>query len=142
MYYKDGKFELAAKKYAKIIDFIGTEVYDLDEDKEAARKLNLAANLNLAACYLKMKDYRKAIESCDKSISIDDKNEKGHFRMGQAYLGLAEYDDAIKAFGRVVEINGENKEAANSISLCRQKIKESHDKEKALYSKMISAFSK
>lgn len=117
-------------------------MYDLDEDKEAARKLNLAANLNLAACYLKTKDYRKAIESCEKAIEIDDKNEKGHFRKGQAYLGLAEYDDAIKAFAKVVEVNAENKEAVNSISLCRQKIKESHDKEKALYSKMFSALSK
>lgn len=133
---------MASKKYSKIIDFLASEVYELDDEKESSRKLQLAANLNLAACYLKTREYKKTIESCEKALEIEDSNEKALFRLGQAFYGQCEYDDAIKWFGRVNEVNKENKEAANLISLCRQKIKESHEKEKALYSKMFSALSK
>ena len=38
----------------------------------------------------------------------------------------------------MLEINKENKDASNQILLCKQKIKESNTKEKALYSKMLS----
>lgn len=133
---------MAAKKYAKIIDFLDTQVYDTDEEKDNSRRLQLAANLNLAACYLKTKEYRRAADSCEKALKLEETSEKGLFRMGQAYFGLAEYEEAIKWFGKVLETNKENKEAASLISSCRQKIKETHEKEKALYSKMFSALSK
>lgn len=139
---KEGKFDLASKKYSKIVDFLSGEIYDTDEEKESSHRLQLAANLNVAACCLKTKEYRRAIESCEKALKLDEKNEKGMFRMGQAYYGEGEYEEAIKWFGRVVEANAENKEAVSLISLSRQKIKEAHEKEKALYSKMFSALSK
>lgn len=117
-------------------------MYELEEEKETSRKLQLAANLNVAMCHLKTKEFRSAIESCEKALLLDAKNEKGLFRMGQAYFGLAEYQEAIGYFGKVIEINAENKEAISLISLSKQKIKETVEKEKALYSKMFSAFSK
>ncbi|CAF0704130.1 unnamed protein product [Brachionus calyciflorus] len=140
--FKQGKYELALKKYKKIVDFLQNEVYDLEEDKTTSSKLQLAANLNIAACYLKIKDYRQALEACQKAIELDAKNEKGLFRMAQAYYGLSEFQDAIKYFNQVAEINPDNKEAVHYANLSKQKIKEAHEKEKALYSKMFSAFSK
>lgn len=130
------------KKYSKIVDFLKNEVYDLDEEKSSSVKLQLAANLNAAACHLKLKNFRKAIEACEKALELDATSEKGLFRMAQGYFGLSEFEDAIKYFSKVVEINPENKEANHFVALSKQKVKEAHDKEKALYSKMFSAISK
>lgn len=124
------------------MEFLQNEVYDLDEEKSCAAKLQLAANLNVAACHLKLKNYRQAVEACQKSLELDANSEKGLFRMAQAYFGLSEFDEAIKYFSKVVEINPDNKEANHFAALSKQKVKEAHEKEKALYSKMISAISK
>ncbi|RNA39635.1 peptidyl-prolyl cis-trans isomerase FKBP4 [Brachionus plicatilis] len=141
-FFKLGKYESALKKYNKIVEFLQNEVYDLDEEKSCAAKLQLAANLNVAACHLKLKNYRQAVEACQKSLELDANSEKGLFRMAQAYFGLSEFDEAIKYFSKVVEINPDNKEANHFAALSKQKVKEAHEKEKALYSKMISAISK
>jgi tetratricopeptide (TPR) repeat protein len=98
--------------------------------------------LNIGACQLKLKEYRSALETCQKALELDANNEKGLFRMGQAYQGLAEYQEAINQYQRVIEINAQNRDAQNSISACHQKIKEYNQKEKALYSKMFSTLSK
>lgn len=130
------------KKYDKIVDFLQNEVYDLDEEKSSSVKLQLAANLNVAACHLKLKNYRQAIDACEKALEHDANSEKGLFRMAQGYYGLSEFDDAIKYFSKVAEINPDNKEANHFMALSKQKVKEAHEKEKALYSKMFSAISK
>lgn len=118
------------------------EVYDKDEQKEKSKQLQLAARLNIAACHLKLKSYRQCIDSCNKALELDSRNEKSLFRMAQAYQGECEFDEAIKYYNKVLEVNADNKEAAHSISICRQKIKEYSQKEKALYSKMFASLSK
>lgn len=117
------------------------EVFDLEKDKELADKYQLAAHLNLAMCNLKLKKYNEAKDSCLLALGFDEKNEKGLFRLGQAYMGMGDNEEAIKSFEKVTEINPNNKDASNQVTLCKQRIKESRTKEKALYSKMMSAFS-
>jgi len=138
--FKEQKYALAIKKYSKIPEYLSAEVFDLEKDKEHADKLQLAAYLNLAMCNLKLKNFNDALEVCKKALELDEKNEKGLFRMAQSYLGTGDYDEAIKYFEKVLEFNAENKDATNQILSCKQKIKENKTKEKALYSKMMSAF--
>lgn len=140
--FKKGEYDLAMKKYNKILDFLEHEVYDTEERKAKSKQLQIAARLNVAACFLKLKEYHKAVEACNKVLELDEKNEKSLFRMAQAHQGLAEFDEAIKYYSKVLEVNAENKEAAGLISVCHQKIKEYNQKEKALYGKMFSALSK
>ena len=139
---KEGNFASAIKKYERIVEYLQNEVYDLDEEKASADKLKVAANLNIAMCCLKSKEYRKAIEACGKVLELEPKNEKALFRTGEAYFGLAEFEDAIKSFTQLVEANPENKEAVNRLALCKKQMKEYHDKEKKLYSKMFGGIGK
>lgn len=139
--FKQGKYVLAVKKYKKIPEYLAEEVFDLEKDKEYADKLQLAAHLNLSMCNLKLKNYNESRDNCKKVLEFDAKNEKGLFRMGQSYMGMGDFEEAIKFFEKVTEVNADNKDAPNQIVSCRQKIKESKTKEKALYSKMMSAFS-
>ena len=87
IHFKAGNYFSALKKYNKIVDYLQTETYDVEADKETCSKLKLAANLNIAACCLKTKDYRQVIEACNKAIEIDVNSEKAYFRMAQAYYG-------------------------------------------------------
>lgn len=118
------------------------ETYDLDTERETSEKLQLAANLNIAMCCLKTHEYKQAIDTCNRALELEQKNEKGLFRLAQAYFGLGEFSDAIKYFNQVLEVNPNNRDASNLINLSKQKIKEHQDKEKALYAKMVSALSK
>jgi tetratricopeptide (TPR) repeat protein len=74
---------------------------DLEEHQNQSNKLQLSATLNLAASYLKMKEYREALETCQKVLALDSNNEKGMFRMAQAYLGLGFEKEAITHFTKV-----------------------------------------
>lgn len=131
------KYSLAVKKYQKIIEVLKDEVYDLEEHQTQSNKLQLAANLNLAASFLKMKEYRQAVETCEKVLELDSKNEKGLFRKGQGQLGLGFEKEAIATFTQVIELNPGNKDASNQIQLAKQKMKQTVEKEKAMYMKMF-----
>lgn len=141
-FFKEGKYGLALKKYKKIIDFLQNEVYDSEEEKAKCSKILLASHLNVAACLLKTKEFKQVIESCSKALEIEETNEKGLFRMAQALFGMTEFQDALAYFNRVLEVNPSNKDAVNHIAMCKQKIKEYHEKEKALYAKMFAAVGK
>lgn len=139
--FKEGKFALAIRKYCKIPEYLEKEIFDLDADKEHADKLQVAANLNLAMCNLKLKNYSDALEACKSALKLEETNEKGLFRMGQAHSGLGNAEEAIETFEKVLKNNPENKDANNQILACKQKIKGDKIKEKALYSKMMAGFS-
>lgn len=64
--YQEGKYPQAVIQYGKIVSWLEME-YGLSEwESKASESLLLAAFLNLAMCYLKLRDYAKAIEYCNK----------------------------------------------------------------------------
>ncbi len=67
-----------------------------DDQKEKISKLMIATWSNMAACYLKLEQFDKVIETCDKVLSKDEKNIKSMFRKGQALFGLNDLDQAVK----------------------------------------------
>ena len=52
-FFKENKFELAANKYRKIVDFLEHELSLKGEIEEERKGLLLAGRLNLAMCLLK-----------------------------------------------------------------------------------------
>ncbi len=98
----------------------------------------LAAHLNVAMCNLKTNENLKAIESCEKALKLEPNNEKALFRIAQANLSLANFDESVKFFNQVLEVNKENKEASKNILVAKQKLKEYNEREKKLYSKMFA----
>lgn len=65
---------------------------------------------------------------------------KAFFRRGQALLSLGEVDKALGDFERANKIEPDNKAAINQISICKQKIREYEQKEKATYRNMFRKF--
>jgi FKBP-type peptidyl-prolyl cis-trans isomerase len=144
IYFKESKFDPAIKYYKKIVSLLE---YDPDPsademtgDKAESQQLQLAAQLNLAMSYLKLNNYPEAAEHCDKALNIDEHNEKGLFRRGQARLGMSEFELAKEDFEAAYKVDPANKAAANQIIVCNNKIKEQKDKDRRLYANMFQKF--
>lgn len=66
--FKEGKYKQASVQYKKIVSWLEHESTLSEEDEMKAKALRLAAHLNLAMCYLKLKEPNLALENCDKVL--------------------------------------------------------------------------
>ena len=99
-FFKQKKYELAANKYNKVIEFLEHEI-SLKDQKEEERVLILqAGRLNLAMCMIKMNNWIDARNLCDKVIEERPDNAKAYFRRGEAFIALNEHE-VILIFGNV-----------------------------------------
>lgn len=105
-----------------------------------ARATNIAINLNKALCHQKLNDFDEVRHSCDEVLKVDPKSVKALYRRGQANFSLGEIDKALADFEKCREIEPENKAALNQITICKQKLKEYRDQEKARYKNMFAKF--
>jgi hypothetical protein len=53
-------------QYRKIVSWLEMEYGLSEKESKASESFLLAAFLNLAMCYLKLREYNKAVECCDK----------------------------------------------------------------------------
>lgn len=72
---------------------------------EKCRLLIVTIQLNIAACYLKLKNYEFAVEVCKRALDRDCTNVKGYYRLGQAYLELGEFDQSIEFIKMGLEVS-------------------------------------
>jgi len=141
-HFKDGKFEIAATRYQKVIDFLEHEISLKGESEEERKALLQAGRLNLAMCHLKMLQWIEARNVCDKAIEENDGVAKAWFRRGEANLAVNDFEAAKADFDRTVEIDPENKAAKNKIVHCQQRIKAQKEKEKRTFANMFDKFAK
>ncbi|MGH0120560.1 UNVERIFIED_CONTAM: hypothetical protein FKN15_009347 [Acipenser sinensis] len=137
---KEGKYRQAAQQYTKIISWLDHESGLSEQDEQKARALQLAAHLNLAACFIKIQDHMQALENCNKALELDDSNEKALFRRSEALFALKEFKDARDGFQKVVQLYPDNKAARVQVTACQRLLREQHEKDKRLYANMFSKF--
>uniref|UniRef100_A0A8D0H3F7 peptidylprolyl isomerase n=1 Tax=Sphenodon punctatus TaxID=8508 RepID=A0A8D0H3F7_SPHPU len=126
MYFKEGKYRQAVIQYGKIVSWLEME-YGLSEgESKASQSFLLAAFLNLAMCFLKLREYIRAVEYCDKALGLDQANEKGLYRRGD--------------FQKVLEVNPQNKAARSQITVCQKKTKEHNARDRKIYANMFKKF--
>ncbi|KAI3782585.1 hypothetical protein L2E82_12636 [Cichorium intybus] len=103
--FKEGKFALAKAKYDKVLrEFNHVNPQDDEEGKEFANTRSLL-NLNVAACYLKMGDCRKSIETCNKVLDANPVHVKALYRRGMAYMEAGDFEEARRDFNKMVTID-------------------------------------
>jgi len=139
-FFKQKKYELAANKYNKVIEFLEHEI-SLKDQKEEERVLILqAGRLNLAMCMIKMNNWIDARNLCDKVIEERPDNAKAYFRRGEAFIALNEHELARLDFQKVLELDPENKAAKNKVTICAHEIKTIKEKEKKTFANMFEKF--
>ncbi|GBP52482.1 Xylulose kinase [Eumeta japonica] len=146
-YFKSNKFQLAIKMYKRVdslLNDIPEDMGESEENKQQAKELLLSAHLNLSLVYLKVTPVHhfEARDHANKALKYDSNNVKGLFRRGQALLGLGEAELAMKDFQNVLNVEPNNKAAANQIIICRNNIAKQKQREKQLYANMFDKFAK
>lgn len=102
---------------------------------ESVKKLKQSTYLNMAACYLKIQEWRKCVDACTKALAADGPISKAYFRRGQAQSELGNLDESKEDFleaqnlGAVVELE---------LQKLQRKFKQHDAKEKKKYAKMFS----
>lgn len=140
VYFKGGKYLQAVIQYGKIVSWLEMEYGLSEKESKASESFLLAAFLNLAMCYLKLREYTKAVECCDKALGLDSANEKGLYRRGEAQLLMNEFESARGDFEKVLAVNPQNKAARLQISMCQKKAKEHHERDRRIYANMFTKF--
>ena len=142
-FFKQGKYELAFKKYQKALSYVNVEVdFKTDLDKAKSKKLKVPILLNMAQVQTKLKNYQDTVGYCEKVLDIDDINIKAYFRRGQAWQALSEFERAEADFLKAKELDPQNKEIQNSLAILRKRVKEQEQKDKKLFSSMFSGIGK
>nr|XP_043620404.1 peptidyl-prolyl cis-trans isomerase PASTICCINO1 [Erigeron canadensis] len=128
--FKEGKFALAKAKYDKVLrEFNHVNPQDDEEGKEFANTRNLL-NLNVAACYLKMGNFRKSIETCNKVLDANPVHVKALYRRGMAYMEAGDYEEARNDFNKMMTID-KSSEANAKAALLKLKQTEQEVEKKA-----------
>ncbi|XP_065448475.1 peptidyl-prolyl cis-trans isomerase FKBP5 isoform X2 [Chrysemys picta bellii] len=137
---KEGKYMQAVIQYGKIVSWLEMEYGLSERESKEAESFLLAAFLNLAMCYLKLREYIRAVECCDKALGLDQVNEKGLYRRGEARLLMNEFELAKCDFQKVLEVNPQNKAAKSQITVCQKKMKEHNERDRRIYANMFEKF--
>ncbi|TDH13949.1 hypothetical protein EPR50_G00038620 [Perca flavescens] len=139
-YFKTGLYYQAVIQYQRIVSWLEMECGNgLDQHKKIQTFI-LTSHLNLALCFLRIKEFSQAVEHCNKAIELDENNEKALYRRGEARLLRNEFSLAMEDFQLVLQVNPSNRAAHAHISICQSKIKEHHEQDKKIYANMFQKF--
>ncbi|XP_061112952.1 peptidyl-prolyl cis-trans isomerase FKBP5 [Conger conger] len=139
-YFKAGRYPQAVIQYQRIVTLLEMECGLKPEQQQSVHDLLLVAELNLALCHLRLREYSQAVENCNKVMELDGENEKALYRRGEARLLRNEFSLAIEDFRHVLQVNPTNRAAHMQISLCQRRIREHHEQDKKTYANMFQKF--
>uniref|UniRef100_A0A7N6FCY4 peptidylprolyl isomerase n=1 Tax=Anabas testudineus TaxID=64144 RepID=A0A7N6FCY4_ANATE len=139
-YFKAGRYYQALVQYQRIICWLEMECGTGREQQKRIQDFVLTAHLNLALCFLRIKEFSQVVENCNKVIELDENNEKALYRRGEARLLRNEFSLAMEDFQQVLQVNPSNRAARAQISNCQNKIKEHHEQDKKTYANMFQKF--
>lgn len=69
-----------------------------------------------AACHLKLSKSSEAAADCSEVLERDPRNVKALFRLGQALVGLKDYEEAIKQLKQAAELEPNDKGIACEVT--------------------------
>lgn len=145
-HFGEGRFKGAVRKYHKCLRYLNHICQRLKELKDADIKEHyldirttyiLQCNLNLAACYMKLEDYRSSLNYCNEVLELDPRNEKALYRRGQANFALKNYDDALFDLKQADKVAPNNKAVHKLLDEVRLTNKTYNDVQKQRLSKFF-----
>ena len=98
---------------------------ELDADKSIIHS-------NRAACFLKLGRLEEALKEAERSVSLDEKNVKGNFRVGLALHALKRYGEAVRALEKAQSCERkQNKDIENAIRMAEYMGRKQHGSDRA-----------
>merc|ERR1719162_741396 len=141
--FKAGRSSMALQRYKRVVDcFSYIDGIKDENNKNKAKELKKACELNKAACYLKLEDYIEAKKACEAVLKDEASNVKAIYRRAQAYLALKEFPECMRDCKKVVELDAQNRDARSLIKQAQAGQKEEDKKSKGLFANMCKALGK
>lgn len=134
-FFKQGRLNLANKRYKKSLSFI--QYGEWENDKTEVDQLKVSCHLNIAFILLKNKDYTNVISELKKVLEIEPSNVKALYRRGIALAGTGDFLNALSDLNKAATLDPENKEVKREIIRVKQLQKEQDAKDQNLYSRML-----
>jgi len=107
-----------------------------EEEQQKINKHEIAFDLNMALCKIKMEKWTEAIDNCKMVLNLDKNNVKALYRKGLAFIGLGEYEKATEDFKAVIQLQPNNSEAKNQLEVIKRLELEQREKSKKFNEKM------
>lgn len=77
---------------------------------------------NRAAAFTSLKDYSAAVQDCQAALSLDSEYPKAYGRLGAAYVGLLQSENALKAYQKALELEPTNNTYRKTLESLEAKI--------------------
>ncbi|RLN16059.1 peptidyl-prolyl cis-trans isomerase FKBP62-like [Panicum miliaceum] len=140
--FKIGKFQRAAKKYNKALNYINEDGQFEDEVEKLMKTVRVSCWLNHAACCLKLKDFAQAISLCSKVLETEPCNVKALYRRAQAYVESYDLELAKTDLRKALELDPNNKEVKLLQANLKKLQVESNKRDAKLYANMFDRIAK
>jgi len=137
-FYTEKRVTIAAKRYKRALGFLEAEYSMNAEQKAAAKKAQIPCHLNIAACEMYLKNYRAAIEACDKALKIESDNVKARLRKAKALFMMREWEDAKVILECLIDDFPDNAEAKKELAAVKKAMHDDEVKHRAQYKNMFS----
>jgi len=137
-FYSQKRVTLAEKRYKRALGFLDAEYSMNAEQKAAAKKAKIPCHLNIAACQMYLKNYRAAVEACNKALEIDSTNGKARIRKAKALFRMHEWDDAKAILEILCDDEPDNAEAKKELAAIKKEMHDDMVKRQPRYKGMFS----
>jgi len=152
--FKAQKFDDAIRRYKKAIEHVTrpeVKSNSTPDEAEETKKIQVSCHLNSAQCYIKAADtaaqsggkngaepfYKKARDSCDNVLELDEKNIKAIFRRSMCWEKLGELDNAMKDIKKGLNVAPEDGDLKKSQERLDKLLKRQKEGQKKVFSKMF-----
>jgi tetratricopeptide (TPR) repeat protein len=140
-YFKAKKYNQALRKYKRGLEFVESTYNASEEEKKKVTEMKVLLNLNLAQCNLNLREWKTAIENCNKALEHDKANPKAFFRRGVARSALDEWSLASADFDKALELSPGDAAVISEYNKLKHKMKQQDLKDKRLYSNIFKKLS-
>jgi len=137
-FYTEKRVSIAAKRYKRALGFLEAEYSMNAEQKAAAKKAQIPCHLNIAACEMYLKNYRAAVEACDKALKIESENIKARLRKAKALYMMHEWEDAKVILECLLDDAPDNAEAKKELATVKKAMHDDEVKQRGHYKNMFS----
>lgn len=121
--FKQGKYSNANEKYFEILNKI-TNLKQNKNDNASYEELEISSRLNIAMCYINLKEYLLTVNECKKVLKIDPNNFKALYRCGIGYFNMNENELANVFFENSLKFKDISKTDEENVKNYLNKIKE------------------
>ncbi|KAH6572829.1 hypothetical protein BASA50_001866 [Batrachochytrium salamandrivorans] len=137
-FFKDGLVKEALKEYNTALLFLngldnsamaafvaqGSISPLTPEEKGEITNTVKACHANMAACYLKQENYKKAIDFCDKVLKVDTDNAKAMYRKGLALFKMNDLEPALASLMAAARLSPNDTMIREQIALVKARVTE------------------